>query len=357
MPAGVHWLKEQVFGVDPDSSRVVCSSGKVIEYRCLIAAPGIKLDWDGIAGLRETLGSNGVTSNYSIQHAPYTWELVRGLQSGRAVFTQPPMPIKCAGAPQKALYLSCDHWQRQGRLGKIQADFYLAGGVLFGVPDYVPALEGYVRRYNANLHFNRTLKAVDGPARTAVFAPAGETGEEQQVQFDMLHVCPPQQAPDFIRASALSDSAGWIEVDAETLQHARYPNIFGLGDAAGTSNAKTAAAVRKQAPVVAANAIALLRGKELGAAYEGYGSCPLTVERGRVVLAEFNYAGKLAPTLPKWIMDGTKPTRLGWLIKASLLSPMYFHLMLKGREWFAAPRRRARGQSGNPAAAATGPSK
>src|SRR3546814_3199117 len=59
------------------------------------------LDWDSIDGLSATLGRNGVTSNYSFDTAPYTWRLVRELREGIALFTQPPMPIKCAGAPQK----------------------------------------------------------------------------------------------------------------------------------------------------------------------------------------------------------------------------------------------------------------
>ena len=45
--------------------------------------------------------------------ASYTWELVQKLESGKAIFTQPPLPFKCPGAPQKAMYLSADYWARQ----------------------------------------------------------------------------------------------------------------------------------------------------------------------------------------------------------------------------------------------------
>src|SRR3546814_18855950 len=71
--------------------------GRSVSYRGLVACPGIKLDWDAIPGLSETLGKNGVTSNYRYDLAPYTHRLVKDLKSGRALFTQPPMPIKCAG--------------------------------------------------------------------------------------------------------------------------------------------------------------------------------------------------------------------------------------------------------------------
>lgn len=118
--------------------------------------PGIKLDWDAIPGLTETLGQNGVTSNYRYDLAPYTNRLVKDLKRGRAIFTQPPMPIKCAGAPQKSMYLSCSKWEKQGILQAIDVQFHTAGAVLFGVAAYVPALMEYVERYNAHLNLNRS---------------------------------------------------------------------------------------------------------------------------------------------------------------------------------------------------------
>lgn len=336
MTKGVTWIHAAAAAFEPEQSAVVLEDGERVRYRALVACPGIKLNWQAIAGLEETLGRNGVTSNYRFEMAPYTWELVQALRGGRALFTQPPMPIKCAGAPQKAMYLSCDHWLRQGVLKDIAVEFNNAGGVLFGVKDYVPTLMRYVERYNAQLAFNSTLKAVDGPGRKAWFDVKQPDGAVATVEkdFDMLHVVPPQTAPDFVRQSALADAAGWIEVSPETLQHPRYGNVFGLGDACSAPNAKTAAAVRKQAPVVAENVLAVLDGKGARAIYDGYGSCPLTVERGKVVLAEFGYGGKLLPTFP---LDSTRPRRSAWVLKANLLPWLYWEMLLKGREWLARP--------------------
>ena len=114
-----------------------------------------------------------------------------------------------------------------------------------------------------SLNLNSNLKAVDGPAHKAWFEVKREGGGSETVErsFDMIHVCPPQRAPDFVRDSALADAAGWIEVSPETLQHPRYGNVFGVGDACSAPNAKTAAAARKQAPVVALNVLAVLDGK------------------------------------------------------------------------------------------------
>jgi sulfide:quinone oxidoreductase len=142
-----------------------------------------------------------------------------------------------------------------------------------------------------------------------------------------------------VAKSPLAAANGFIDVDEATLRHPRYPNVFGLGDGAATSNAKTAAAARQQAPVVAVNVLAALEGKAPVADYDGYGSCPLTVERGKIVLAEFGYGGKLLPTFPKWLIDGTRPTRLAWFLKERMLPPLYWQGMLKGHELLARPHR------------------
>ena len=340
MPKGVQWIRSACAAFDPEHNQVILEDGTRIGYKVLVVSPGLKLDWDGIEGLRDTLGKNGVTSNYLFDMAPYTWELVQSLKGGRAIFTQPPMPIKCAGAPQKAMYLACDSWSRRGVLKDINVEFHNAGGVLFGVTDYVPALMKYVDKYGINLFFNETLVKVDGPAKTAYFDVKDADGNvtREAREFDMMHVTPPQVPLDFVKNSPLANEAGWTDVSGETLQHNKYGNVFGLGDGGSTPNAKTAAAVRKQAPVAAHNVLQVLHGKAPNAVYNGYGSCPLTVERGKIVLAEFAYGGALDPSVPKWMLDGTKPTRAAWFLKEKMLPTIYFDQMLKGIEYLAEPK-------------------
>lgn len=344
IPDGADWIQSAAARFEPEAHRVVLSDGGVLRYRALVVACGVKLDWGAIDGLSEALGANGVTSNYRYDLAPYTRQLVSQMGAGRALFTQPPLPIKCAGAPQKAMYLSCDMWRRSGRVGAVEVAFHSAAPALFGVAAYVPALMRYIDCYSIDLNLSSRLVAVDGPARRATFERIREDGtiERLEREFDMLHVVPPQTAPDIIRSSPLAGAAGFVDVDERTLRHTLFDNVFALGDVCSTSNAKTAAAARKQAPVVAENVLAMLEGKVQAAAYDGYGSCPLTVERGRIVLAEFGYGGTLLPTFPVWLLDGREPSRMAWWLKATLLPVLYWHAMLKGREWLAKPKRQAR---------------
>ncbi len=335
IPKNATWIKKAVAGFDPLNNCVELDDGSVVGYDRMVVSPGLKLNWGAVEGLKDTLGMNGVTSNYTYETAPYTWELVKNLKKGKALFTQPPMPIKCAGAPQKAMYLSADYWSRQGVINNIDIQFNTATPGLFGVAEYVPALMEYVKKYDATLNFQNNLVKIDGEKKIATFETSD--GATTDTDFDMIHVCPPQCAPDFIRQSPLVDAAGWIDVDQATLQHKKFANIWALGDGMNAPNAKTAAAARAQAPVVAINLLHHAGKLPNKCHYDGYGSCPLTVERGKIVLAEFGYGGALKPSFPKFILNGQEPTRLAWILKANILPWIYWEAMLKGREWMTNP--------------------
>jgi sulfide:quinone oxidoreductase len=325
----VTWIKDYADSFSPDKNTVNLRSKEKITYDYLVVCPGLQLDWDKIKGLKETLGKNNVCSNYSVDHVEYTWTTIQAMQSGNAIFTQPPMPIKCAGAPQKIMYLAADRFRKKSILDKFNIEFCTATPGMFGVAFFAKALLKVVADYGIKTNFQANLIAVDGNKKTATFeVTEGDKKTEITKPFDMIHVTPPQSAPDFIKKSPLANAAGWLDIHPKTLQHTKYPNIFGLGDAAGTSNAKTAAAVRKQVPVVVDNILALMNSKPTAENYDGYGSCPLTTSVGTVMLAEFAYDGKVTPSFPfidprenRWIWWWGKTTGFPWL---------YWHIMIKG---------------------------
>lgn len=334
IPKGVTWRKQAVVKITADEKVVELDDGSRVAYQQLVVCPGLVLDWDGVEGLATALGRNGVTSNYRYDLAPYTWELVSSLKQGVALFTQPAMPIKCAGAPQKAMYLSADHWRRNGVLPQIGVQFHTVTPGLFGVADFVPALKGFCTQYDAQVNTQSRLVKVDGEQQIAWFEDLSEGGKGlREERFDMLHVCPPQMAPSFVAQSGLADSGGWLSVDPETLQSTVDENIWGAGDVISAANAKTMAAARKQVVVVADQIIARRSATSSSTLYDGYGACPLTVAQGKVVLAEFGYGGRLLPTFPAWLNRATSATRFGWLLKKRIMPWVYWNLMVKGREW------------------------
>jgi len=324
------WIKDYAESFQPEDNTVTLRSGEKIKYDFLVVCPGLQLDWDKIQGLKETLGKNNVCSNYSADYVEYTWTTIQAMQSGTALFTQPTMPIKCAGAPQKIMYLAADRFRQRKILDKFSIEFCNAGPAMFGIPFFAKALMKVAQGYGIKTNFNHNLVAIDGPSKTAIFEVTDSEGKKTQVnkQFDMIHVTPPQSAPDFIKKSPLANEAGWMDVHPNSLQSTKFANIFGLGDATNTSNAKTAAAVRKQVPVVVDNILNLMNQKAVVEGYDGYGSCPLTTSLNTVMLAEFSYAGKVTPSFP--LLDPRKNRWIWWWGKKTGFPWLYWHLMLKG---------------------------
>lgn len=72
IPKGAQWVKDAVTTLDPENNAVTCQSGQNYTYDVMVLCPGIQLDWDKIKGLKETLGKNNVSSNYTVKTAPYT---------------------------------------------------------------------------------------------------------------------------------------------------------------------------------------------------------------------------------------------------------------------------------------------
>jgi sulfide:quinone oxidoreductase len=334
IPRGVKWLHDAAEEVDPVRQEVRTRGGLRVGYDFLVVAPGIQLDWDKVAGLREALETEHVSSNYDVRLAPKTWRLIQRFQGGTALFTQPATPVKCAGAPQKIMYLAADHFRRTGILGRSKVIFGSGARSIFGVKPFAAVLEGVVKRYGIDTRFEHDLVAVDGARREATFEATREGRKERvTLAYDLLHVTPPQSAPDFIKRSPLAwrdgACAGWVKADKYTLRHPDFPNVFALGDASDLPTSRTGAAVRKQAPVLVDNLLAVMAGRPPLARYDGYASCPLTTGYGKLLLAEFDYDGKPTPSFP--LIDTIRERRDMWLMKKYGLPRLYWSLMMRGR--------------------------
>lgn len=330
IPKGVHWIKEKVNSFNPESNEIILGNGEKVSYQYLVVAAGIQLNWDEVKGLNETLGKNGVCSNYSFKHAPYTFECISNLKEGKAIFHNPHTPVKCGGAPHKIMYLAADYFRKHGVLSNINIQYWSGAGKLFAVPKYEKTLLEVCKRGNIQLNFMQKLVEVDGPAKRAKFVGIGEDNKEVEtwVEFDMMHVTPPQGPPAFIKESPLANAAGWVDVDKHTLQHVRFANIFSLGDSSGLPTSKTGAAIRKQAPVVVENLIASIKHQALSGHYTGYTSCPLVTGYGKLVLAEFDYDNKPMETFP---FDQSKERLSMYILKRYVLPWLYWAKILTGK--------------------------
>lgn len=327
IPDGVTWIRDAIAAFEPDAAAVVTRGGTRITYDQLVVAVGIQLDWHKIMGLEGALGKDGIVSNYRYDLVDSTWRALSSFDGGTALFTFPSTPVKCAGAPQKIMYLADDHLRRRGVRDRSRIVFASAGAKIFAVEHYAKTLRKVIERKGIETLFRHDLVAVRPASREAVFRHCDQ-GHEVVVSYELLHVVPPQSAPDVVKRSALADAAGWVEADKYTLQHPRFPNVFALGDASSLPTSRTGAAIRKQAPVLVDNLLAHRAGTPLTARYNGYASCPLVTGYGKLVLAEFDYDGKPVESFP---FDQSQERYSMYALKVYALPELYWNGMLRGR--------------------------
>lgn len=327
MPRRANWIKDAVSEFDPANNRVRTAGGQTITYDWLVVAAGLQLNWNKIPGLRDAIGQGGVCSNYSYATVNSTWDAIRNFRGGTALFTNPSGAVKCGGAPQKIMYLADDRFREAGVRSETDIIYASALPNIFPVDRYRQTLEQVIQRREIECRFRTELVEIRPTTREAILENL-DTHERSVIRYDLLHVTPPMGPPDFIARSPLADANGWVDVDAHTLRHLRFPSVFALGDCASLPTSKTGAAIRKQAPVLVKNLVAAIGGKPLTATYQGYTSCPLITGIGKLVLAEFDYSKQPDETFP---VDQSQERWSMWLLKRYLLPLMYWHGMLRGR--------------------------
>ena len=335
IPKGVQWIQERAVEIDPESQLVKTNLGTTVEYDFLVVAVGAQLNWGAIPGLTETIRRGDASSNYAYELAPKTWELIRNFKGGTALFHMPGTPIKCPGAPQKIMYLAADYFRRKGILRDTNVIYGSATPSIYGAKEYAAVLNQVLERYGVDAKFNHELVEILPDKKEAVFQLKNDPGGQRlTIPYDILHAVPPQSAPDFIRQSPLADpqkpEEGWVKVNKNTLQHVNYPNVFAVGDVAGTPNAKTGAAASRQAPVAVANLVSVMQGKEPQAQYDGYIACPIVTGYGRMLLCELDYSGKPSPRIPG--INTFKERYDMWLLKRYGLPWLYWNVLLRGRK-------------------------
>ena len=336
LPGKVEWIKDMATGFDPDASTVITEGGQRIRYDFLVVATGLHLDFAQIEGMDvSAVGANGMTSVYpGHMAAQATWLAMDAFRrkGGEALMTLPATPLKCAGAPLKMTFMLVDRLREAGTRGASKVNFHSALDNIFSVK---PVNDDVLRRWaelDVPVTFNSKLVAIDIGARRATFETPER--ERRELGYDFIHVVPPMRAPDAVKNSPLAwqegpfAAGGWLEVDKETLQHRRYPNVFGLGDINGTPRGKTAATIKKSAPLVARNLIDVIGGAAPSQRFDGYTSCPLLLREGAALLVEFDYEGRLVPSLP--MIEPLQDSYFAWLMKYRLLKPAYM-AVAKGR--------------------------
>lgn len=328
IPSGVKWIRNSVEKFNPEGNTVQLASGEEISYKYLVVAMGINLHFEKIKGLPDAFETPGVCSNYSPKTVLKTLEALRNFKDGNAIFTFPTGPIKCAGAPQKIMYLAEEFLKKHGKRDKANIMFNSAGASIFAVKKYADTLTKVVADRGIVTNFGLNLVEVNPDTKEAVFAKVANPEETETYQYEMLHVTPPMATAEAIRSSTLADAAGFVDVQSKTTQHKKFQNVFALGDCANLPTSRTAAAVACQNKILTANLLSHRQSRPQTMVYDGYTSCPLLTGSNSCILAEFDYNLEPLETFP---INQGKERRTMYTVKSTLLPFVYWNMLLKGR--------------------------
>lgn len=309
MPKAATWIKNSVCAFDPQGSSLRIDSGANVTYDFLIVAPGLQTNWHLIPGLRESLGRDGVCSVYSHEAVATTWEFIRGFRGGVALFTQPFAPIKSPYGSNEICFLAEEHFRESGVRDQTQVIFASAAYGLFPIRQHREVLEAIMAERLIETRLGVELIEVRGATKDAIFRD-NRSGQESVIGYDLLHVAPPMGPPDFIAQSELAGLGGWVDVDQYTLQHRRFSNVFGIGDASSLPAPKMGASIRYQVAPLVANLLSLMEGRTLTARYDGYTSCPIMTGYDSLLMAEFDYNGIVGDSHTRPLSFASSPVEL-----------------------------------------------
>ncbi|KAK2712155.1 sulfide:quinone oxidoreductase, mitochondrial-like isoform X1 [Artemia franciscana] len=329
LPKKAVWIKDSVASFKPKENTVSLSSGENVQYEYLVVALGIKLEYNRIKGLPEAFETPGVGSNYSTEYVDKTFQSLKDFKEGNAIFTFPNTPVKCAGAPQKIMYIADEYMRKHGVRDKANIYFNTSLGALFGVKKYADALWKIVEERKISVNLMHELVEVKPDTREAVFRLLNKPEETKTYKYSMLHITPPMGPPDAVKNSTdLCAESGYVDVDKYTLQHTRFSNIFGIGDCTNLPTSKTAAAIAAQGNILYQNMKCVMEKKsDSKEKYDGYTSCPLVTGYSKCVLAEFDYDGNPLETFP---INQARESRLAFHMKKDIMPTLYWQLFLRG---------------------------
>ncbi len=336
VPRGVSWIEESVAEFDPEARRVVTDRGRGVDYDYLILATGLKLDFDAVEGFeRRLIGRDGIGAVYAgpEEAGATALEMLRFAETGGvALFGRPATEMKCAGAPLKYALMVDDIMRTRGTRGRAEFVYAAHAKSLFSVPIVAEKVRMLFGERGIAVRPEHVLTAIDPGRKVATYRTPEGTAE---IGYDFTNVIPPMRAPDAVRNSPLAwrDGPwafdGWAEVGRHDLRHARYPEVFAVGDVAGVPKGKTAASVKWQVPVAVDHLVADIEGRVSDARYDGYTSCPLITRIGRAMLVEFDYDDNLTPSFPG-VVAPLEELWISWLMKKVALKPTYY-AMIRGQ--------------------------
>ena len=332
---GVDLVQAEVLGIDPVQRKVRTSAAE-IPYDHLIVAMGADLAPGAIPGLAEAS-----QTFFTFDGATQLRDILKSFSGGRIALVVSAMPYKCPGAPHEGAMLIADYFRRRGLSPKVKIDLYTPESQPMPVagPQLGEAVRGMLHAKGIDFHPLHKLTSVDPSAREMSFDNGVRVG------YDLLVAVPPHRAPRAVVEAGLTNQAGWVPVNPQTLQTSQ-DGVYAIGDVTAIPIPgrwkpdvplmlpKAGVFAHAQAEVVAQRIVAEVTGRSCEAAFCGDGYCMLEAGEDLAGFAFGNFFAEPAPNVQlrqigkawhlgkvlfeKWWLApvGLRRSAIGWAMKA-----------------------------------------
>jgi sulfide:quinone oxidoreductase len=296
--------------VVPATHAVYLESGRLIRYDQLLLATGSR------TMMGEIPGAEGAHDFYTMEGAQRLFQALQKFQRGTIVIGVAGIPYKCPPAPVEFAFLLDDYLRARGIRDRTEVKLLSPLNRAFTIEATSKLVQPILAERGIELTGFFNVESVDPVAKT-VTSLEGET-----VGYDLLILVPPHRGQQVIETSNLGDERGWVPVDKHTLKHAKFADIWAIGDTTNIPISKSGSVAHYEATVAAAEIAAEVRGEAPPShVYDGKVMCFLETGQGKATTIQFDYDHPpVSPT----------PARR-WHWAKALFNKTYWHTVPQGR--------------------------
>lgn len=330
IPAGVELIMSPVEEIDPENNCVrIAKDSRVIKYDYLVIATGCKVHPEETPGMAEHEWRNSIHEFYTIEGATALQKHLRTWQGGRLVVNVVENPIKCPVAPLEFLMLADSFFTGIGIREKVEITYATPLSGAFTKPIASYHLGNILEEKNIKVVPDFMIERVEPDAKQII------SYDEQTLDYDLLVTVPLNMGDEVVGRAGLGDDLNFVPVNKHTFLHAKYPNLFVLGDAAAVPTSKAGSVAHFAVECFAENFMRYVDGLELLPTFDGHANCFIESGFGKGLLIDFNY--DVEPLPGRYPLPGVGPFTL---LQESEINHwgkmmfrwMYWNLLLKGQE-------------------------
>lgn len=330
----VRYVASAIAAMDPDTDTVTLENGERLSYDLCIVATGSRVVPEETEGMTGPGWRDSVHEFYTLEGAEKLAYSLDRFVGGRLVINVVEMPIKCPVAPLEFAFLADAYFKNCGIRDKVEIVYATPLDGAFTKPASSRSLSYLLAEKGIRLETEFNAGRVDGARGELV------SWDERVLPFDLLVTVPVHKGAAFIAtAEGLGDAMDFVVVDPHTLQSARKPNIFALGDAANCPTSKAGSVAHFQAEVLEENVLRAMEGLAAAPSFDGHANCFIETGFEKALLIDFNYETEPLPGRfpfawgPVPLLEESHLNHLGKLAFRHL----YWNALLPGRDFPGIP--------------------